>query len=267
MKREERQLKMKRFENQNVMVTGSSEGVGRIIATEFAKEGARLVLVNRRPATETERLVAAAGGQASSIRCDITKEAEVKAMGQKAAEILGGKIDILINNAGFNGKAALVKDMRLEDWEYTLRVNLTGTMLVCREIVPHMLARKSGRILNMASNVGRRGLPFRADYVCSKWALLGFTQTLALELARHNIRVNAVCPGPIVGDRIEQLVRMHAEAEGKNFEEMHKAWEDVPMKRFVKPDEVANVVKFLCSDESSAMTGQALNITGGFIMT
>ena len=258
---------MKRFENQNVIVTGSSEGVGRTIAAAFAKEGARLVLVNRRLATETEKLVAAAGGRADSIVCDITKEADVIAMGNKAADMLGGKIDILVNNAGFNGKASLVQNMQLEDWEYTLRVNLTGTMLVCRAIVPHMIAQKSGRIVNMASNVGRRGLPFRADYVCSKWALLGFTQTLALELVSHNIRVNAVCPGPIEGDRIEQLVHMHAEAEGKSFEDMHKAWENVPMKRFAKPEEVASVIQFLCSDESSAMTGQSLNITCGFIMT
>jgi len=179
------------------------------------------VLVNRRTASETERLVEKAGGQATSIVCDISKEGEVKAMGRKAAEVLGGKIDILINDAGFNGKASLVKDMKLADWDYTLRVNLTGTMLVCREIIPYMIQRKSGKILNMASNVGRRGLPLRADYVCSKWALLGFTQTLALELVDHNIRVNAVCPGPIEGDRIEQLVRMHAEAEGKSFEAMH----------------------------------------------
>jgi NAD(P)-dependent dehydrogenase (short-subunit alcohol dehydrogenase family) len=258
---------MKRFEGQNVIVTGSSEGVGRTIAVEFAKEGARLVLVNRREASETEKLVAAAGGQAASILCDISKEADVRAMGMQAAETLEGKIDILINNAGFNGKANLVQDMRLEDWDYTLRVNLTGTMLVCREIVPHMIHRKSGKVVNMASNVGRRGLPLRSDYVCSKWALLGFTQTLALELVSHSIRVNAVCPGPIEGDRIEQLVRMHAEAEGKSFAEMHKAWEEVPMKRFARPEEVAGVVKFLCSEESSAMTGQALNVTCGFIMT
>jgi len=258
---------MKRFENQNVIVTGASEGVGRTIALEFAKEGARLVLVSRRPSTETEQSIKAAGGSATSLTCDISDEAQVKAMGRKAAELLDGRIDILVNNAGFNGKANLVKDVKLADWEYTLRVNLTGTMLVCREIIPHMIKRKSGKILNMASNVGRRGLPFRSDYVCSKWALLGFTQTLALELVEHNIRVNAVCPGPIEGDRIEQLVKMHAEAEGKSFADMHKAWESVPMKRFAKPGEVASVIKFLCSEESSAMTGQSLNITCGFIMT
>jgi len=199
--------------------------------------------------------------------CDISHEDEVKSTVRRVAEILGGRIDILINNAGYNGKAQLVKDMKLDDWNYTLGINLTGTMLVTREIIPHMIARKSGCIVNIASNVARRGLPFRADYVCSKWALLGLTQTLALELVDYGIRVNAVCPGPIEGERIEQLVRMHADAEGVDFDAMHKAWESVPMKRFIKPEEVAHVVKFLCSEASSAMTGQALNITGGFIMT
>jgi NAD(P)-dependent dehydrogenase (short-subunit alcohol dehydrogenase family) len=157
--------------------------------------------------------------------------------------------------------------MKLEDWELTLRVNLTGTMMVCRGFIPAMAQRKQGCIVNVSSNVGRRGLPLRCDYVCSKWALLGFTQTLALELVSDGIRVNAVCPGPIEGERIEQLVAMHAKAEGADVSAMHKAWENVPMKRFMKPEEVASVVKFLSCADSSAMTGQALNITGGLIMT
>lgn len=258
---------MKRFENQNVVVTGAAAGLGQIIAEEFAREGARLVLVDRQRVTETEKRIASAGARSSAIRCDLTKESDVKAMAREAAAACDGRIDILVNNAGFNGKTNLIKDMKLADWDYTLRVNLTGTMLVCREIVPHMIKRKAGRILNVASNVARRGLPFRCDYVCSKWALLGLTQTLALELVSHGIRVNAVCPGPVEGDRIEQLVKMHAAAEGVDVAEMHKAWENVPMKRFIQPQEVARVIKFLCSDDSSAMTGQALNITGGFIMT
>lgn len=258
---------MKRFTEKNVIVTGSSEGIGREIALSFAREGAFIILVNRRKPDETMKLIRDAGGKSDYVICDIGVEEQIKAMAIEAGRKLNGKIDILINNAGFNGKTNLVKDMNLSDWEYTMKVNITGTMLVCREIIPFMITKNSGVIVNMASNVAKRGLSLRADYVCSNWARIGFTQTLALELVSHNIRVNAVCPGPIEGERIEQLVKMHAEAEGMDVDEMHKAWENVPMKRFVKPSEVANVIMFLSSRESSAMTGQALNITGGLIMS
>lgn len=257
---------MKRFEDQKVVVTGSSEGVGRDIAIGYAREGAHVLLVNRRKPDETMQLIEETGGTSDYLICDIGDEQQIKAMATEAGKKLDGKVDILMNNAGFNGKVSLVKDMNLSDWDYTIRVNLTGTMLVCREIIPYLINNGSGKVVNMASNVGKRGLPLRADYVCGKWALLGFTQTLALELVDYNVRVNAVCPGPIEGDRIEQIVAMHAEVEGISHEEMHKAWENVPMKRFVTPREVTDIVLFLSSEESSAMTGQALNITGGFLM-
>jgi NAD(P)-dependent dehydrogenase (short-subunit alcohol dehydrogenase family) len=258
---------MKRFENRKVVVTGSSEGVGRQIALQFAVEGAFVVLVNRSKPDVTIGLIEKARAKCDYVICDISNEEQVVAMGKKIGEICNGKVDILINNAGFNGKANLVKDMKLEDWNKTLGINITGTMMVSREIIPYLINNGSGKIVNMASNVGKRGLPLRCDYVCSNWARIGFTQTLALELVDHNIRVNAVCPGPIEGTRIEQLVKMHADAEGLDFDDMHKAWENVPMKRFVKPQEVANVILFLASDDSSAMTGQSLNITGGLIMS
>ncbi len=220
---------MKRFANQNVVITGAAAGLGRVLAVEFAREGARVVIADKNDAAATVAEARQAGGAADALRCDVTKEADVVAMCEQAVALLGGQVDVLVNNAGWNGKANLVKDMKLADWEFTLRVNLTGTMLVSRGFIPAMMQRKRGCIVNISSNVGRRGLPFRADYVCSKWALLGFTQTLALELVAHGIRVNAVCPGPIVGDRIEQLVKMHADAEGVPFAEMHRAWENVPM--------------------------------------
>ncbi|TWT68854.1 SDR family NAD(P)-dependent oxidoreductase [Crateriforma conspicua] len=258
---------MRRFETKNVIVTGAAMGLGKSLAEQFAAEGARLVVLDRQDPAAAVQDLRRLGATADGLSCDIAVEKDVTKAVADAAQLLDGKIDILINNAGFNGKAQLLQDMKLEDWDYTLRVNLTGTMLVTREVSHHMIARKSGRIINIASNVARRGLPFRADYVSSKWALIGLTQTLALELVEHGIRVNAVCPGPIEGERIGQLVRMHSEAEGVDLAAVHKAWEDVPMKRFIRPEEVANVVKFLCGEESSAMTGQALNITGGMIMT
>ena len=257
-----------RFAGKNVLVTGAAAGVGRTIATSFAKEGADIAIVDFQDAAATAGAVEALGRTCRTFRADIRDEVQVDRAVASVAEAFGGRIDVLINNAGFNGHYALVKDITLEHWRETLDINLTGTMLVTKAVLPHMIARKAGAIGTTASNVARRGLPYRADYVCAKWALLGFNQTVALEVAEHGIRVNAVCPGPIEGDRIEDVMAHHAEVEGKPVAEIRKIWADAaPMKRFVTPEEVAAVLMFLCSDDSSAMTGQALNVTGGFLMT
>jgi NAD(P)-dependent dehydrogenase (short-subunit alcohol dehydrogenase family) len=259
---------LKRFENRNVIVTGAAAGVGQTIATSFAAEGAHVAILDFASATETRAKIESLGRRCETFHCDIRDENAVAEAVKGASEFFGGHIDVLANNAGFNGHYSLVKDMPLAHWRETLDINLTGTMLVTRAVLPLMIAAGGGAIVSTASNVARRGLPYRADYVCSKWALLGLTQTLALENAEHNIRVNAVCPGPVEGDRIEDVMAHHAEVEGKSLAEVRKAWEQAaPMNRFVTPQEVANAILFLCSSESSAMTGQALNVTGGFLMT
>ena len=258
---------MNRFANRNVIVTGAATGVGRVIAQSFAKEGADIAILDFQSAETTEGLIKAEGRRCASFSCDVRNEVAVDAGVAAAAEFFRKRIDVLVNNAGFNGHYALVKDMPLAHWKETLDINLTGTMLVTRAVLPLMIAAQRGCIVTTASNCSRRGLPYRADYVASKWALLGLTQTLALENVSHHIRVNAVCPGPIEGDRIEDVMARHAEVEHKTIAEIRKDWEDVPMQRFVAPQEVANVILFLCSDESSAMTWQALNVTCGLIMT
>lgn len=255
----------KRFKNKNVVVTGAANGLGQSIAKKFASEGANLILLDINDCNETLKYIN--NDKTLALICDIGDETQVVETAKKIEKTFRGKIDVLVNNAGLNGKANLIKNMKLEDWNKTIGVNLTGTMLVCRELIKFMIGHGDGKVVNVSSNVGKRGLPYRADYVCSKWALIGFTQTLALELASSKIRVNAVCPGPIEGDRIEQLVQMHAEIEEVSYEEMYKAWANVPLKRFVKPQEVTDVILFLASDQSSAMTGQALNVTGGLIMS
>jgi NAD(P)-dependent dehydrogenase (short-subunit alcohol dehydrogenase family) len=249
------------------IVTGAAAGIGRHIALRLAQDGAQLLVADIQDGAATVDAVRAVGGQADYLKCDVSEESAVQAFAAQVRERTD-HVDILVNNAGINGEARLVLDMPLAAWERTLRVNLTGTMLVVREIAPLMISGGGGRIVNVASNVARRGLPFRGDYVASKWAVLGMTQTLALELVGHGIRVNAVCPGPVEGDRIEQVMEMHALAEGRTLADVRRAWsEEAPMKRLIEPDEVAAVVRFLVGDESSAMTGQALNVTGGFIMT
>lgn len=257
-----------RFEGKNVIVTGAAAGLGRTIATSLTKEGADVAIVDFADATTTKGLIEAEGRKCATFKADIRHKDQVVAAIDGAAMLFDGRIDVLINNAGFNGHYALVKDMPLEHWQETLDINLTGTLLVTQAVIPHMIARGSGTIGTTASNVARRGLPYRVDYVCAKWAILGLTQTLALELAPHNIRVNAVCPGPIEGDRLEDVMARQAAIEGKTVQQMRKEWEDAsPMKRFVTPEEVAAALLFLTSDASSGMTGQALNVTAGFLMT
>lgn len=258
----------KRFIGKNVVLTGAAAGLGRVVARIFGQEGANVFVLDQNPADETVAELKAIGVEADSARCNLRDEAAVVAAVQEAAKWADNNLDVLVNNAGFNGICQQVKDMKLEDWNKTFEINITGAMLVTREVIPYMEAREYGRICNLSSNVGRRGLPFRGDYVCTKWAMLGFTQTLAMELASSNIRVNAVCPGPTEGDRIEQIMEMHAEGEGLTVAQVRKNWADAaPMKRFAQPEEVAAQIAFLCSDDSSCMTGQGLNATCGFIMT
>jgi NAD(P)-dependent dehydrogenase (short-subunit alcohol dehydrogenase family) len=258
---------MKKFENKNVLVTGAARGIGQTAAIEFAKEGANIVLTDVVPLENSLNELSKFGVKTHAVQCDLLKEKEIIDMVAEAADFFEGKIDVLINNAGVGGLAQLVEDMKLDDWNKTIGVDLTGAMLVSREVIPYMRRQKSGSIVFTSSNVGKRGLPYRADYVCAKWAVIGLTQTLALELVSDNIRVNAVCPGPVTGELIDEVVDFHANSENRPAEEIHREWaEAAPMKRYVEPEEVANVMMFLCSEQSSAMTGQALNVTCGFIM-
>jgi NAD(P)-dependent dehydrogenase (short-subunit alcohol dehydrogenase family) len=158
-----------RFVGKNAVVTGSRMGVGFVIARTLAAEGANVCLVDLRDASDAVGVISADGGPGSitQVQCDITDESQVVAMAAEVSEIFGGECDVLINNAGYNGKCQLVRDMKLEDWEFTMKVNLTGTMLVTRELIPLLESGGGGggKICNLASNVARRGLPYRADYV------------------------------------------------------------------------------------------------------
>lgn len=257
-----------RFSGKKIVITGAAQGLGQVIATSYAREGADIAILDRADASETLQKIREVGRQAAMFQVDVRNAEAVKSAVKGAADFLGGRIDVLVNNAGFNGYYNLVENMPLEQWRETLDINLSGVMLVTQAVIPVMRAGGGGSIGITASNVARRGLPYRADYVCSKWALLGLNQTLALELVKDNIRVNAICPGPVEGDRIEEVLTRQAAAEGRNPGDMRKIWEKAaPMNRFVTAEEVTAAMMFLTSDDASAMTGQALNVTGGFLMT
>lgn len=166
-----------RFVNKNVLITGAAAGLGKVIATTFAHEGADVFVLDRQPADETAAAITADGRRAASAPCDVPDEKQVERGVDAAADFFQRRIDVRINNAGFNGHYELIEDIDLNHWRETLDINLTGTMLVTRAALPLTIARKSGAIGTTAANVSRRGLPRRADYVCAKWAILGLNQT------------------------------------------------------------------------------------------
>lgn len=258
------QLKSKR-----VLITGGGTGIGRACALLFAREGADISIcgLQQEPLETTAQEIREFGVRAHWSVGDIGSEADVQRIFEEAVDALGG-LDGLINNAAVVGQVAPVQRLDLDAWNEVLRVNLTGAMLCCRAAVPHLSARSGGTIVNVSSNVGRRGFPNRAPYVCSKWALHGLTQTLALEVADSGIRVNAICPGPVETERLRGAMLSMAKERGVSLEVIREQWvAESPMGRFATEEECAQVALFLSSDASSSMTGQALNVTAGALMT
>jgi len=251
------------------LVTGGGTGIGRAIALLLAEHGADVAVcgLETPPLEATAREIEARGRRAVAAVTDVGREADVRDLIERVARDLGGP-DVLVNNASVVGQVGPVTATDLARWDECLRVNLTGTMLCCREAIPRMIGRGGGAIVNVSSNVGRRGYPDRAPYVCSKWAVIGLTQTLAHEVAGHGIRVNAICPGPVMTARLAGSLDQMAARRGIAPETLHEEWAaQSPMKRFATEEECAKVTLFLVTDASSAMTGQALNVTAGMMMT
>jgi NAD(P)-dependent dehydrogenase (short-subunit alcohol dehydrogenase family) len=251
------------LKNKTALITGGGRGIGYAIAQRFAREGCNIVIADLADGSDAVAELRLLGVAAEAHRVDVTDEAQV-------VSLFAGieKLDILVNDVGTYGPVKKIVDMEREAWDRTFAVNLTSTMLCSREALKKMIAQRSGNIVNIASNVARRGLPYRGAYVATKWGMLGLTQTLALETAEYGIRVNAVLPGPVPTPHLEEVMALHAQVEGKGVDSVAEDWRlCAPLKRFIEAEEVANVALFLASEQSSAMTGQSLNVTGGFIMT
>jgi NAD(P)-dependent dehydrogenase (short-subunit alcohol dehydrogenase family) len=251
------------LKNKTALITGGGRGIGYAIAQRFAREGCNIVIADLEIKAADIEALRALGVEAAAQKVDMTDEQQIVAL-------FAGldRLDILVNNVGTYGPVKKILDMDRAAWDGTFALNLTSTMLCSREAVRKMIAQRAGNIVNIASNVARRGLPYRGCYVSTKWAMLGFTQTLALETVEYGIRVNAVLPGPVLTPHLEEVMELHAQVEGKTAQAVAEDWRlGAPMKRFLEAEEVANVALFLASEQSSAMTGQSLNVTGGFIMT
>lgn len=244
------------FEGRVSLITGASQGIGEAIAWELAREGANTILVDvqRDKLEALASRMADAGLRAFPFEADVTSSDKVFEVVEKVIEKLG-RIDHLINNAGITRDTILLR-MKEEDWDLVLNVNLKGAFNFSRAVLKHMFQARYGRIVNIASVVGLMGNFGQTNYAASKAGLIGFSKSLAREVAGRNITVNCVAPGYITTPMTEKLP-----------EEVKKAFlEIIPMKRFGAPEEVARVVKFLCSEDASYITGQVISVNGGMYM-
>ena len=241
------------------LVTGAGGGIGREIARRLGREGMAVAALDRDSAA-AEAVAAETSGLA--VTADVTSPEEV---GRAIEAVIGRlqKIDLLVNNAGIAWMGPAL-DMPLEALQAMLRVNVEGVFIVSRAVLPHMVARRSGSIVNLASWAGKTGNTYFAGYSATKFAVIGLTQALAREMAPHGIRVNAICPGIVVDTAMRTAIEARQRQYG--LPETGEREKSIPIGRVSVPDDVARVAAFLASDESSYMTGESINLSGGLLM-
>lgn len=250
---------MGRLEGRVAIVTGAARGIGAGTAKRLAQEGAKVGVVDldEELCVETVGAIAAEGGEALALGCNVVNAEQVNRAVAKVSSHFG-RIDILVNNAGF-ARDSLFFKMSEEDWDAVIDVHLKGSFLFAKAVQKHMADQRYGKIVN-TSSLGAWGKRGQANYATAKMGLQGFTKTLAIELGPYNINVNCVAPGFIDTD----MTRATAERQGLNFEEIKKkASEAIPMRRVGLPEDVANLVLFLVSDEASYVTGEVICVGGG----
>ncbi len=256
------------LKGKNAVVTGSTSGIGLGIAEGFAKEGINLVLNGFGDAAEIEKIRAGLaskyGVKVSYDGADMSKPEQIEAMMRKAASTLGG-VDILVNNAGIQ-HVAPVEEFPIEKWDAIIAINLSSAFHATRMAVPYMKTKGWGRIINVASAHALVASPFKSAYVASKHGIMGFTKTIALEVAEQGVTVNAICPGYVLTPLVEKQIPDTAKARGITEEQVKR---DVllaaqPTKQFVTVEQVAGTAVFLCSDSAASITGTNISIEGGW---
>ena len=249
------------------IITGGGRGMGKEFVRAFAREGAHVVVGGRTMSNleEMAEEVKKAGPKALALQMDVTNEKSVESVVKRTVDAFG-RIDILANTAGTIGPIETIgTEVSAEDFENVWRINTLGTFLTNKAVLKVMIPQREGRIVNIAGTSGLRGYPMRVAYSSSKWGVIGITKTLALDVGRYNIRVNAICPGATLGDRMSTIVHEKARVRGVSVEEVEQEYaQDMALKRWLKPTEMAAAAVFLASDDSSAITGQAYAVDGGW---
>ena len=250
-----------RLDGKVAIVTGGGSGIGKATAKVFADVGAKVVVTGRR----NDPLISVAneiGGEA--LVCDVSDREQVREMFREIVNI-HGRVDVLMNNAGGPGPIAEVVDVDMDAWVDCLNINLVGAMHCLQEVAKVMIEQKAGSIINVSSLMGVQGYPMRSAYVASKFALIGVTETMARELGKYNVRVNALLPGAVSGKNMEGILKQRSLTEGRSIEEIEREnYTDMAaLKRWVSPDEVAKAALYLASDLSSAITGYKMKVDCG----
>ena len=248
-----------RLSGKVAIVTGAAQGIGRAIATRLAAEGAKVAIcdINEAVASQTAAEITAAGNQACAVRLDVTSlESAMAAVERVEREV--GPIDILVNNAGWDKLEPFVESAP-ETWDRVIAINFRGVIHCCKAVAPRMQARGHGKIVSIASDAGRVGSMGEAVYSGCKGAIIAFSKTLARELARNNINVNVVCPGPTETALLQGVMA----TQPKVLDAMKRG---IPMRRLGKPEDLAGAVAFFASADADYATGQVVSISGGLTM-
>jgi NAD(P)-dependent dehydrogenase (short-subunit alcohol dehydrogenase family) len=254
-------MALNRLENKAAIVTGAATGIGKLYAQRLAAEGANVAIwdIDLKGAEATAKLVRDAGRKSLGLKADVTSEQECIAAAKATFDAFG-RIDILINNAGLVrlGERRPLENIPLEEWNHIINVNLTGTFLASKSVVPYLKRAGRGKIVNVASGTALHGSLARHEYISSKAGVIGFTRAMAVELGEFNINVNAIAPGPVETYKVRG-----EQAPVRSEDSMARMLSGRYIKRFTYPEDLDGVVAFLASDESDMITGQVIALDGG----
>jgi len=260
-----------KLDGQTEIIVGGARGIGAAIASKFASEGARIVLVDlekmKNEGEQVAREIVNAGGLVVGLSADCTDAAQVQRMVDETVRSFG-RVDILINSAGLRGPLVPVQEITETEWDAVLAVNLKAAFLCCKAVLKVMMKQKSGSIVSISGTAGKEGMALRGSLVAAKWGLLGLSQTIAKEAGPYGIRANVICPGGMDEPDLREMYAERAKNLGMDFKDLEKkVLEDTPLRKYAKHEEVAAAALFLASSDSSHTTGEALNVSGGRLMS